>query len=769
MKRIIIYAAHYPWVVIAVLSVITLVALTRLPDLNIEIAAEGMMVNDSKAMTLYDSTVEIFGSENATVIYLEDKDLVKPDNLAAIQKIVKEIESIPQVSHITSLFSLRYLRTKNGYIFTDPYFKSIPETESSAISIAKAALANPLVERNLISRDGTVMALNLYFDVPEYKTGFDEQMVSKLDAALLPLKKRFRTVFHIGGPSIRAGISEQIRKDQKMILPLALLVLILTLGLMLRHLTAAFIPFLTASLGVIWVLSVMAVLEIPINITTSIIPAILIIAGSTEDIHLISEYQAGLSDGLGALEANHFMAQHMGMAVLLTFITTCLGFLSISLNQIDLLQQFGLVAAIGLTLNFIITVTLVPACLRLITQQGQTVVTLKSAGFDRLALHIFDHISMNPRLFIFAVIMIMAFSSFWATKIEINNDTMGYFEASDKTPYHAKMLQNKLSGVHTLSIVVSGEKEAFLKTHNLLELKKLQGYIEEARQFDKSFSFADYMGVVHGGIDGGQSGQTYLPAVDEQISSYMALLGHASAKSFVSLDYSRARILVRHSISSSKQLNQAIENIRSFASNTIDPRLNIEVTGESYLNSQAVDYMADGQLRSLLLMLVFIFIIITLMLINVRVGLVAVMVNIFPITILFGVMGYFHIALDTGTIMVAAIALGIGVDHTMHFIVRYQRLINEGAPHVKSIMQVIRSESVPIVSTAIALAMGFTTLALSSFPPIALFGLLSAMVMLLALIATFVITPLLLSNPWMDYEPGRSAELITVMRSELRY
>ncbi|MCG7989158.1 MAG: MMPL family transporter, partial [Candidatus Thiodiazotropha lotti] len=440
---------------------------------------------------------EIFGSENATVIYLEDKDLVKPDNLAAIQKIVKEIERIPQVSHITSLFSLRYLRTKNGYIFTDPYFKSIPETESSAISIAKAALANPLVERNLISRDGTVMALNLYFDVPEYQTGFDEQMVSKLDAALLPLKKRFRTVFHIGGPSIRAGISEQIRKDQKMILPLALLVLILTLGLMLRHLTAAFIPFLTASLSVIWVLSVMAVLEIPINITTSIIPAILIIAGSTEDIHLISEYQAGLSDGLGALEANHFMAQHMGMAVLLTFITTCLGFLSISLNQIDLLQQFGLVAAIGLTLNFIITVTLVPACLRLITQQGQTVVTLKSAGFDRLALHIFDHISMNPRLFIFAVIMIMAFSSFWATKIEINNDTMGYFEASDKTPYHAKMLQNKLSGVHTLSIVVSGEKEAFLKTHNLLELKKLQGYIEEARQFDKSFSFADYMGVVH--------------------------------------------------------------------------------------------------------------------------------------------------------------------------------------------------------------------------------------------------------------------------------
>ncbi|MCG7913262.1 MAG: MMPL family transporter [Candidatus Thiodiazotropha weberae] len=149
----------------------------------------------------------------------------------------------------------------------------------------------------------------------------------------------------------------------------------------------------------------------------------------------------------------------------------------------------------------------------------------------------------------------------------------------------------------------------------------------------------------------------------------MALLDQESANLFVSPDYGRANIRVRHSIISSKQLDQAIENTRSFAGNTIDSRLNIEVTGESYLNGQAVDYMGDSQLRCLLFILAFVFIIITLMLINVRVGLVAVMVNILPVTILFGVMGYFYIALDTGTLMVAAIVLGIGVDHTMHFIV----------------------------------------------------------------------------------------------------
>lgn len=105
-------------------------------------------------------------------------------------------------------------------------------------------------------------------------------------------------------------------------------------------------------------------------------------------------------------------------------------------------------------------------------------------------------------------------------------------------------------------------------------------------------------------------------------------------------------------------------------------------------------------------------------------------------------MGFFNIALDTGTVMVAAIALGICVDHSMHFMVRYQRLMDRGSSQSEALLRTIRDESNPIIITALALTLGFATLALSSFPPVAQFGILSALVMLLALLGTFVLTPL---------------------------
>ncbi len=165
---------------------------------------------------------------------------------------------------------------------------------------------------------------------------------------------------------MRSDLTAKIRADQQVFLPLSVLVLLLTLALSLRRATAALMPLVTAGVSVLWTLGFMGWLGIPVNIMTSIVPALVIIIGSTEDIHLLAEYAAGVRDGLGRRAAIGRMADNMGVAVLLTFVTTYLGFLSIALNDIQLLYQFGLVASSGLFFNFVITVVLVPVMLRFI-------------------------------------------------------------------------------------------------------------------------------------------------------------------------------------------------------------------------------------------------------------------------------------------------------------------------------------------------------------------------------------------------------------------
>ncbi|MEW8295647.1 MAG: MMPL family transporter [Candidatus Thiodiazotropha sp.] len=742
MKRLITAAAHKPWLVFTVTLFVTLSAALQLKALRLEISAEGMMVNHPEAVADYEQSLQTFGSDAVTVIYLEDEDLLRPANLTAIRQALRRVEAIPQVSHTTSLFSVRYLRTENGYVYTSPYLESIPQSEHQVEQIADAALLNPLIERNLLSRDGTAMAINLYLDMQGYHRGFDEAVSRALDEAIAPLQGRLRQVFHLGDPSIRTGISEQIRSDLRIILPLGLRVLVLTLWLIFKRSCIALIPLLTAGVSVVWTLGLMAVLEIPVNVMTSIIPALLIIIGSTEDIHLIAEYRAGIQAGLTKLDAIRSMGRHMGTAILLTFFTTSLGFLTLSLNRIDLLQQFGLVTAVGLTFNFLLTSTLVPACLQGLSRDDCGGHPAAGAAYGRAAVKFFHWQTRHSRQLLPGLVLLMLVSAYWSARIEVDNSVMDYFPASSSLPEQAARIRNKLAGIQTLTVLLSGRDGAFLKSANVQQLHKLQHQLEAHAAFGKSFSFADFIGVVHRGIDGEGGDKASLPANDELIEGYMSLLGHASAKAFVSPDFNQARIIVRHGIDSSRQLNQAVAEIIGFAEQNLDPSLRMKVTGSSYLNSQAVDYMADSQGRSLVMMLGVIFVLITLLLGNARIGLVAVLSNLFPILALFGIMGFFNIALDTGTVMVAAIALGICVDHSMHFMVRYQRLMDRGSSQSEALLRTIRDESNPIIITALALTLGFATLALSSFPPVAQFGILSALVMLLALLGTFVLTPL---------------------------
>jgi len=145
-------------------------------------------------------------------------------------------------------------------------------------------------------------------------------------------------------------------------------------------------------------------------------------------------------------------------------------------------------------------------------------------------------------------------------------------------------------------------------------------------------------------------------------------------------------------------------------------------------------------------MVLVILLVVSLLFVNIRAGLLATVPNVFPVIVLFGVMGYAGIPLDSGTAMIAAIALGICVDNTMHFMVRYHRVLAHRRNEASAIQETIRVEAVPVTAASVALALGLGTLAFSQFTPIAYFGVLSAMVIAVAYYADFFITPILLST-----------------------
>lgn len=737
----------HPHAVLMTMLLITLAAVFQLGKLRIEIEPHALTVDGDPARDFYTQTVETFGSDNITIVFIKDKQLIESNKLAAIKATVEALEALPFIARTESLFSIPYLRTIDEFVHTEPYLHTIPRKPEERSRILKAASNNPFVQDILLSEDATAMAVNLYIADGDGRPGFNEEVTATIEHTLAPLKIQVDEIFQIGLPYIRTTITEHIRKDQATILPLAITALLLTLIVTLRHPHGVLVPLLTSGLSILWILGLMAALEIPINVLTAIVPVLLVIVGSTEDIHLITEYYKGLQSGLGRRDAVRYMARGMALAIVLTFVTTSIGVLVLEVNSIELLRHFGLVAFIALLLNFLITISLIPVYFRFLGNEKPPKGCLKWASLrTRLVENIYRFSISNKRWILLMTLGAVSAATYGATHIGINNNLSEYFADTSPVKQRARKLHEELSGTEAFSIVLTGPFEAsFKKLEHLREIRKIQRFLERHPAFDSSVSVADHISLVNSVFN--DSGNPELPDKNEVLEELSLFVKHGQISQFVSKDYRQASIVVRHGLSSSSELNRVLDELRAFLSTNIDPILQPQITGESILSNYAADHLALGQVKSLVLVLFAIFVIIALLFGKLKAGLLAILTNLFPIIMLFGVMGYAGIPLNAATAMIATITLGVCIDNSVHFMARYRCELRRYQGEAAAVKAAMLAEALPIMTSSVALAAGLGTLMASSFLPIVYFGALSAMVIVLAFYANFVVTPILLSFP----------------------
>ncbi|MFH1726128.1 MAG: MMPL family transporter [Elusimicrobiota bacterium] len=750
MKRIIEFGLRRPFLVLFVLAAISAAAATQLRHLTVNVAADGMMRANDPEKAFLEETLDTFGSDNITVVFVEDEELFDADKLEAIAAVALALEDIEGVIKVDSLFNLQNFRDVDGTLQTDPFLEEIPETEEDAGRVKEDALRNPLIARNAISWDGTAMAINVYVRNEERPDGtkeedFDARIAGDIDEAIAPLKGEVDRVFQMGMPFTRKVLGEKIVDDQKLITPLALGALLIALVLCLRSLNGAVMPLMSAGLSILWTFGFMGAAGLPVTLLTAIVPALLIVIGSTEDIHLLSEYTEGVAHGNDRPNAIRYMASKLGLAILLTFITTYLGFFSIAFNDIRMLKEFGIVASSGLLFNFVVTVLATPLYLRFFGRAKAAKGSAQPTIFDRGAEALIVWIRKNTKVALTVSIIAVVLVGMGAVFVRVDNNVLAYFKKNSEVRRRTETLAERLAGMQSFYIVLTGRDEGtFRDPHFLKEIRGLQDHIKSTKLFDASFSIADYMALINREWNGGGQEHFKVPKSREMLAQYMMLLRQPDVEQYVSTDRRKASVLVRHHIAASYDLSRALEQVAVHFKG-MDKRLDIRFTGEEILTNKAADSMAAGQAKSLLALVVIIFVMMSVLFLNVKAGALSLVPNAYPVFVLFGVMGYFSIPLDVGTAMIASIAIGIAIDDTIHFMVRYNKEMRETADETKALERTIRAEATPVISTSLALALGFGILMASSFVPVIWFGALTALLMIVALLADLVITPMVLS------------------------
>ena len=755
-----------------VLAVITLVAMLGINRLQVDTSLDSLIPSDDPARLVYQRIMNTFGTDNKTIIYVKDDQLWTPEKLAQLEQLHTRLQTIEKVTRVESLFSLHTVQGVDEKIVSKPLLREAPATQLEANAARQSALSNSLYQGHYFSEDGSVTAITVSMAEDEERSGSNAENATQalgqkthlaFEDALSEFKTHFETLTQVGPPRINAELKQSLYEDFVLLGPLSALILVISILVFMRSWLSAFIPIVTSVLTIIWTFGLLGWLGIPINILSAMIPSLIIVIGSTEDTHLMAAYLRGLdaeeecstsqTDGQQTPvreQAMKYMAKHVGLPLILTVVTTTLGFASNLFSNIDLIQHFSVAATLAMLINGIITIFSMPLMLSLFgkSQNDTPVKNVETNSVPDRIMRLFRYPQSHfPMLTLLFTAVLCGFFIYQATRLYVTNDPLSYFPKERPLVQDTQRIHRDLAGVRFFFIALeSKDMNAFLHPKNIEKLHNTQAFLDKQGVYDLSVSIADHLKFINREFHGGAQGQHILPVSSNLVAQYLLFFHRGDLKSYVSHDYRSANIVVRHNISDSHTLNKYVNELNEALTEITGSDIKHYIVGENLMVNQAAESLMLAQIKALSLLLLLIFIIMSVMFTSFKGGFIALVPAIIPIALMFGLMGLLDIPLKPGTAMVAVIAIGIAVDGTIHLLARYNELCRYTSDFVGAVNKAVREEATPLIISSIALALGFGILLFSNFTIIAQFGALAAATMLFSVFANLLITPIIMTR-----------------------
>ena len=729
----------------------TLFAAAGIPKLEIDTGLDSLIPASDPNRLIYQQVMGEFGSDNKTIIYIRDNNLWTPEKLSIIEGLHHDIERIDNVTSVDSLFNLHTIHGEDGKIESIPVLSEAPTTVETALAAKARALANPLYIGNYFSDSGNVLAMIVAVVDKEEDSDFSRRIYQQMETLISEKRGNFDKLIQVGPPRINAELKRRLFDDFRLLGPLSAFILFASILFFMRSGISAVIPIVTSFLSIIWTFGMLGWTGVPINILSAMLPSLIIVIGSTEDTHMMAAYFRGLESNVenSREKAIYYMAKHISLPLVLTVLTTALGFSSNILSGIGLIQHFAFAATFAMLANGIITILVVPLLLSVYGPEKNTsaVDDTESTRLPDIILRVFRYYQDNHpvSVLIFTTVM-CGFFIYHASKLYVTNDPLSYIPSDSALIKDTKLIHDDLAGIKIFFIRLDSNKQnAFQRPENINKLVEIQRFMDKQGVFDQSISLADHLAFANREFRGEYAARV-LPATRQLVAQYLMFFHRSDLDSYVSHDYSRANIVVRHNINDSHTLNAYIDELQEVVKDIAGAGFKVNIVSKNLMVNDAAESLMVAQIKALALLLALIFIIMSVMFTSFRGGAIALVPAVIPIAMMFGVMGYLNIPLNPGTAMVAVIGIGIAVDGTVHLLARYNELCRHTSDYIGAVNTAVKEEATPLIISGIALSFGFGILLLSNFTVIAQFGALAAITMLFSIYANLLITPIIMTR-----------------------
>jgi predicted RND superfamily exporter protein len=762
MERFVELILRYRTLVLTLLVAITAAALAVASTATMSTQLGESLIGDRPEFDSYLEKSRKFRSDGLVVVAVEDPDMLGEASLARLRRTVSALEEMPDIDRVQSILDASRMRGDGGSLSLRKYVAEAEADPEARRQVQDDLCSDPLVGRLFLSQDCLAHAVVMELTVDENRTG--ERLPEIVDEVLEAFVAAGHDRAQIHRSGFTAAVAESLvalQFNMTTIFPVVGVVLLLVVWLLFRRLWPAFVALCVALMAVIWTVGFIVALEGTLHALVSLVPPVILVVAFSDVVHLCSAYLILLERGRSKAEAIRGAATEVGKACFLTSATTFVGFAGFGLVPQPAMRLSAIAAAFGVGVALLIAVTLVPVLLSFLPEpkplrRGATATAHEL--LDRLLDRCRRLAGARPGRVIAAFGIVTILSLAGAAGFTFDADFDKRFSRENSLTRDTEWFKEHFVGSYGLEVYVEApEGRDLLDPERFRAVAGYQETLARLPGIDSATSLVDLMTEVHRTMAPARAAKDPLPDSRELMAQYLLLFESAGGEELDSVvDFERREMVISLRLGTGGARETARTGVEAarLAPLHLGEEARAEVTGIVFLLGYFFDEIVQGQQMGVLVSFLLIALLMALGLRSLSAGALSMVPNLLPVLVLLGVMGAFVDHIDSDVMLILIIAMGIGVDDTIHFLMRYRVELDRVGWRDEAVKSTFGFAGRGILMTSVILVAGFLPCALSSYVTMVYLGTLLPLALVVALLADVLLVPALVQKGWLRLKPA---------------
>jgi len=745
---------------LSIIVAITVLLALQWKNIRFTQTEANMLPDDNIVNIEYNAFLNKFGEEgNLVVIGVKDKAFFTPKAYAAYGKLMNSLKTDKAVNLIISINDLKKLQKNESLEKFElvPFVDQSKTTDKTYLEKIKKELFNdlPFYEGLLFNKASGTIRSAIYLDKKIVNTPARKDFIlNKLVPAINTFEEETKIDLRVSGmPYIRTLNAQTIIGEISIFIGASLLITSLLFFFFFRSFRATLISIIIVIIGVMWSFGFLGLLNYEITVLTALVPSLIIVIGIPNCIFLTNKYHQEYKVHRNKVKALQRVTTKVGMATLMTNLTTAIGFATFVASNNELLLEFGLVTSINIMALFFLSIIVIPIFHSYIPAPKDRHIEHLDRGYVKSFMGwILRNVKYNRFSIYVVAISLLVISIIGIYKMRISGSIIEDMPKKEAFFQDIIFFEKEFDGVMPLEIMIDTKrKKGVMKLSTLKRMDELEVAIDEIPELSKPISVVNLVKYSKQAFYNGNPEYYELPTSQEQsfILSYAKNTAKDSQenlmKSYVDSTGQFARITTFMRDENGDAIPRIEAEIRKKADKIFPPnQYNVSITGKALVFQKGTSYLLDNLLSSLIFAFFLTALLIGFMFRSFKMILVSIIPNLLPLLLTAGIMGFFDIPLKPSTILVFGIAFGLSVDDTVRFLAQYRQELKKNNWKIrKSVYATFDDAGLSMFYTSIVLFFGFSVFMLSSFGgTIALGGLIS-LTLLFGMLSNLMLLPAL--------------------------